>query len=639
MEHTDHAPNPVPTNPFEHADDGSDTTAAGPEAALVLNVGRNATLTLGTDALIVLDEGLKHQRAPGNLCGLLPQFSKTTRAVPFYNVLWAELDSFEVVIHYAQPTGKEWCRVECICYTVMDKTLHGYTKTWVDALMDRAYPSNTKRRKRMKVLINPFGGQGNAQRLWAREVEPIFAAARCEVDVERTAYKGHAMEIAENLDVEAVDVVACASGDGLPYEVFNGLAKQAEPRRALPKVAVAQIPCGSGNAMAVNLYGTDSPSLAAVAIVKGVRTALDLTAITQGANTYYSFLSQAVGIVAESDLGTESLRWMGGFRFKWGVLVRLLGKTIYPAELSVVVDSDDKRAIRETYRHAIDEHQVATTKHLPAEAYPSSDDNATTPSTLPSLTYGTISDPLPPCFQTQDLPTLGNFFVGNMCLMSADARFFVTALPTDGRLDMINIDGSIPRTTALRMLSTIEQGTLINFPEVSYRKVLAYRITPRMNATPPGRRWRARAGRWLGGAGSQREGLISIDGERVPFEAYQAEVVRGLGTVLKSVRLGLKGWEGAVTWNSCGTVLKKRGRTAKAAAAATKDDADKPDVPVEDAPTTTKTRGRPATKDAANAKSAVTSEEKASPRKRGRPTKAGETAKSHADQEAAKKTL
>ncbi|KAK0777075.1 sphinganine kinase lcb4 [Friedmanniomyces endolithicus] len=537
MEHTGHTHNPATTNPFEHADDGSDTTAAGPEAAVVLNVGRNATLTLGTDALIVLDEGLKHQRAPGNLCGLLPQFSKTTRAVPFYNVLWAELDSFEVVIHYAQPTGKEGCRLECICYTVMDKTLHGYTKTWVDALMDRAYPSNTKRRKRMKVLINPFGGQGNAQRLWAREVEPIFAAAHCEVDVERTAYKGHAMEIAEKLDMEAVDVVACASGDGLPYEVFNGLAKQAEPRRALRKVAVAQIPCGSGNAMAVNLYGTDSPSLAAVAIVKGVRSALDLTAITQGTNTYYSFLSQAVGIVAESDLGTESLRWMGGFRFKWGVLVRLLGKTIYPAELSVVVDSDDKRAIRETYRHAIDAHQAASAKHLPTSP-PSTSSSfdltlpATSPSTLPPLTYGTISDPLPPCFQTQDLPTLGNFFVGNMCLMSSDARFFVTALPTDGRLDMINIDGSIPRTTALRMLSTIEQGTLMNFPEVSYRKVMAYRITPRMHATPPGRRWRAGIGRWLGGAGGQREGLISIDGERVPFEAYQAEVVQGLGTVL-----------------------------------------------------------------------------------------------------------
>ncbi|KAK0864683.1 hypothetical protein LTR87_015698 [Friedmanniomyces endolithicus] len=85
--------------------------------------------------------------------------------------------------------------------------------------------------------------------------------------------------------------------------------------------------------------------------------------------------------------------------------------------------------------------------------------------------------------------------------------------------------------------------------------------------------------------------------------------------------------------------VKKRGRPAKAAAAAAKDDADEPDEPVEDAPATTKTRGRPATKDAANAKSAVTSEGKAAPRKRGRPLKAGKTTKSHADQEAAKKTL
>ncbi|TKA69009.1 hypothetical protein B0A55_09137 [Friedmanniomyces simplex] len=531
MEHTS---NTLSTNPFEHPDDGSSISAAapGPEAPGVLNVGRNATLTLGTDALIVLDEGLKHQRAPGNLCGLLPQFSKTTRAVPFYNVLWAELDSFEVVIHYAQPTtGEKGCRVGCISYTVMDKSTHGYTKTWVEALMDRAYPSNTKRRKRMKVLVNPFGGQGNAQRLWAREVEPIFAAARCEMDVERTAYKGHAMEIAETLDVEGVDVVACASGDGLPYEVFNGLARQRCPRRALGKVAVAHIPCGSGNAMSMNLYGTNSPSLAAVAIVKGVRSPLDLTAITQGGNTSYSFLSQAVGIVAESDLGTESLRWMGGFRFKWGVLVRLLGKTIYPAELSVVVDSDDKRAIRENYRRAVEEHQAAAAKHLHTEADNGDGDNDND-TALPPLRYGTVTDPLPPAFQTQDLPTLGNFFVGNMCLMSADTRFFVTALPADGRLDMINIDGAVPRTTALRMLTTIEQGTLMNFPEVSYRKVLAYRITPRMHLTPPGRRWRAKVGRWLGGAGRQREGLIAIDGERVPFEPYQAEVVQGLGTVL-----------------------------------------------------------------------------------------------------------
>ena len=518
------------TDPFEDPD-GSEISAHGLDGAGVLNVDRNATLTLGTDALIVLDEGLKHVRSAGNMCGLLPQFSKTTRAIPFYNILWAELNSFEVIIKYAQPNGKKSCRVAHICYTVTDKALHGHVKGWVEALMARAYPSNTGRRKRMKVLINPFGGQGYAQKLWAREVEPIFTAARCDIDVERTAYKGHAAEIAENLDVDAFDVVACASGDGLAYEVFNGLARQKQPRRALKKIAVALIPCGSGNAMSKNLNGTVSPSIAAVAIVKGVRSPLDLMAITQGTTTSYSFLSQSVGIIAESDLGTESLRWMGSLRFTWGVLVRLLGKTIYPAELSVVVENEDKRAILERYRHAIQEHEAAAAKHLQIEA----DDGSlldTAETQLPALRYGRVTDPLPEGFQTTDLPTLGNFFVGNMCWMSDDTAFFSAALPADGKMDMVNIDGLVPRATALRMLSTIEAGTLINFPEVSYRKVLAYRISPRVHQPATNLRLSAKIGRWLGGGGKQKEGLIAIDGERVPFEPFQVELQPGLGTVL-----------------------------------------------------------------------------------------------------------
>lgn len=507
---------------------------AGPEehdAAAVLTVDRNATLTLGTDALIVLDEGLRHRRAATNCCGLLPQLSKTTRAVPFYTILWAELTSFDVVIHYAHPTGKKSCRVGYISYAVTDKSLHQHAKLWVDRLLDRAYPPNMQRRKRAKVLINPFGGQGYAQKLWNREVEPIFAAARMELDVEKTAYRGHAAEIAEKLNVDVVDVVACASGDGLPHEVFNGLARRSDARRALKKVAVTQIPCGTGNAMSLNLNGTDSPSLAALAIVKGVRSPLDLVAITQGNNRLYSFLSQAVGIVAESDLGTESLRWMGPFRFTWGFLVRILGQTIYPAELAVVLETDDKRVIRESYKHAVDEHNAAMSKHILHEHHEESeieDGDAH----IPALRFGNVMDKLPASFQSQDMPTIGNFYVGKMCWMSPDAPFFTAALPSDGRMDMINIDGLIPRMTALQMLTSVENGSLMNFAEVHYSKVLAYRISPRVHQPPPKRRVRAKIGRWLGGASKQKEGLIAVDGERVPFEPFQAEVMPALGTVL-----------------------------------------------------------------------------------------------------------
>lgn len=520
----------APTDPFTDAQIANDSQTAADQLdpSNVLTVDRNATLTLGTDSLVLLDEGLRHRRAASNCCGLVHQRAKTTRAIPFYNVLWAELSGFEVTIHYALAAGKKACTVGCIVYDVTDKSLHAHTQRWVERLMRRAYPGSVKRRKRIKVLINPFGGKGHAQKVWVRAVEPLFAAARCEVEIEKTAYRGHAAEIAEKMKVDAYDVVACASGDGLPHEVFNGLARRSDARRALRRIAVAQLPCGSGNAMSLNLNGTDSPSLAALAIVKGTRTPLDLVAITQGRKRYYSFLSQAVGIVAESDLGTESLRWMGSFRFTWGILVRLLGQTLYPAEVSVVLESDDKRAIKETCRQAVANQRH---KHID-ELVEDEEDDANRNMPAPQLQFGTIQDHLDSRFQTQDMPTLGNFYAGNMCWMAADAPFFVASLPSDGRMDLINISGLCPRTTALRMLMTCGDGSLIDNSEVSYCKVRAYRITPRMSQTSPKRKWRVELERWLGGAGKQKEGLIAIDGERVPFEPFQAEVVQGLGTVL-----------------------------------------------------------------------------------------------------------
>lgn len=518
-------------NPFDDPP-GSETSLEN-SSADVLVVDRNATLTLATDALIVLDEGLRHRRAASNCCGLLPHFGKTTQAISFHSILSAELSEFELTIRYTQTVGRKAkaCRLGCINYALTDKSLYAHAKQWTERLVHRAYPPSTRRRKRIKVLVNPFGGQGYAQKLWTREVEPIFAAANFEVDVERTTYRGHAVEIAEKLDIDAFDVVACASGDGLPHEVFNGLAKRKDARRALKSIAVCQIPCGSGNAMSLNLNGTDSPSLAALEIVKGVKTPLDLVAITQGDTKLYSFLSQAVGVVADTDLGTESLRWMGSFRFTWGILVRMLGQTIYPAEVSVLTETDDKRAIREQYRRAREEHEPAIAKNLQADL--GEDDLfGTEDVNLPELKYGTANDALPADFTTQDMPHLGNFYVGNMCYMSPDAPFFAAALPADGKMDMIAIPGNIKRSTALKMLVQVEDGSIMNFPEAAYSKVLAYRISPRISPTQMQNAFGAKLRRWLGGSADQSEGLIAIDGERIPFLPFQAEIVPRMGSVL-----------------------------------------------------------------------------------------------------------
>lgn len=77
-------------------------------------------------------------------------------------------------------------------------------------------------------------------------------------------------------------------------------------------------------------------------------------------------------------------------------------------------------------------------------------------------------------------------------------------------MDLICINGDISRLSAIQMLLAVESGGLFNNPDVSYRKILGYRIIPK----------------------NQNDGYISIDGERVPFAPFQAEVHKGLGTVL-----------------------------------------------------------------------------------------------------------
>ncbi|TKX23861.1 diacylglycerol kinase-like protein 1 [Elsinoe australis] len=488
-------------DPF--ADDAhSETPSESDSHELLLE--RNARLYLTDSGLKVYDPGV-HPRL--TFCGLSLRPSSALQTVPYHNILSATLTTDPsgpiLTIIHALPTSKSAVRPSYITYP-LPKTSVPTAERLISTLLSRAYPPRVQRQKRIKVLINPLGGRGLAPTLYARDVEPILLAAGCDVDVETTTHVGHAKEIAAALDTDRYDVIACCSGDGTPHEVFNGLALHERPRRALRKVAVAQLPCGSGNAMCRNLLGTDSPSVAALALVKGERRALDLMRISQGEQRYWSFLSQSVGIVAESDLGTDNIRWMGAARFTYGFLVRLLGKTVYPAEVSVKVEAAEKEGIREGYKRK----RYGEVNGEEEEQREVRDDED-----LERSGFGGISDPVPSDWETRDMPTLGNFYCGNMAWMSTDAPFFAAALPNDGLMDMVNIDGAIKRHVSIKLLLSVEKNQFFNQKEVNYRKVSAYRITPRLRP-------------------DQKEGFISVDGERVPFGPLQAEVVSGLGTVL-----------------------------------------------------------------------------------------------------------
>lgn len=423
--------------------------------------------------------------------------TKDTHAIALYNVLDADISSAGLTITYAQPAGKNDIDVTALQYPISEEE-RKTADSWVQKLLSLAY-GDAQRYKRFKVLINPFGGKGTASNLYHRYAAPIFASAHCKVDVQNTSHCGHAAEICEQIDINAYDAVVSCSGDGLPYEVFNGLGKRSNAREALAKVAVAMLPCGSGNAMAWNLCGTGSVSLAALAIVKGLQTPMDLVSINQGQSRTLSFLSQSFGIVADSDLGTDNIRWMGAQRFTYGFLVRLMQRSVYPCDLAIKVVMDDKKDIKD--------HYTAYAQREPIRRDPK--ETAGQCAGLPELQYGTVADALPEDWEVIPGDNMGNFYAGNMAIVSKDTSFFPAALPCDGLIDIVTVDGTISRATTLKMMSEVPQGGFFDMPEVNVRKATAYRLVPR-----------------------DKEGFISVDGEKVPFEPFQVEVHKGLGTVL-----------------------------------------------------------------------------------------------------------
>ncbi|CAI7612413.1 unnamed protein product [Penicillium manginii] len=355
---------------------------------------------------------------------------------------------------------------------------------WTENLLSHAY-GQAQRSKRLKVLVNPFCA--SALTKLRKFVAPIFGAAHCEIDVEETQYRGHAGEIAENIALDAYDAIVCCSGDGLPYEVFNGLARRSDAVEALSNMAVAMIPCGSGNAMAWNLYGTDDPSLAALGIVKGVEMPLDLVSITQGTRHSVSFLSQALGVLADCDLKTEHLRWMGDTRFIYGVFATIAKNTKYSCQLAFKPTSGEARKNTEKKMSAKPQN------------YPTS---------LP-LQYGTVLDDVPEDWEIMPRERLASFYTGNMKIVAKDTNFFPDAEPNDGFLDIMMIDDTIGWAASLEAIMKLPQGKCNDLQDVEMRKVSAYRLTP----------WKP-------------DGDISVDGERYPFEAFQVEVHQGLGRVL-----------------------------------------------------------------------------------------------------------
>ncbi|KAK9474677.1 ATP-NAD kinase-like domain-containing protein [Dipodascopsis tothii] len=472
------------------------------DAVYVYSRGSRVTLTLQPTCLVISGQHLGSARSTGVLSACIQGDADSSGSdfVDYFRVVYAAVAGATLTLDVCElsppEAKKRTARLGSVQFSV-DAGDVDSVAAWTGRLLDRAYAqANTKLHKRLLVLVNPFGGQGRARTLYETHARPVLRAARCEIVEMDTRYRNHAEEIMRTqFELGRYDAVLCCSGDGIPHEVFNGLGRRPDAALALASTPVFQLPCGSGNAMCVNLVGSNDVALAALTAVKGVVTPLDLCSVTQGANRALSFLSQTLGMIADCDLGTEHLRWMGEARFTFGVVQRIITKATYPCTVSFKAVRTARPDVLEAYRAG--SAAEAELPPLPAAG------------ALPDLAFGTVADPVPADWTTLQLDTMAIFYVGNMAWMSSDANFFPAALPSDALMDMVVVDGKVSRRAAVEIMLGVEDGKHFEHPDLTYYKLAAYRITPRAP-----------------------KGYISIDGEAFDFSPFQVEVHRGIGRVL-----------------------------------------------------------------------------------------------------------
>ncbi|BGP32131.1 sphinganine kinase lcb4 [Rhodotorula toruloides] len=560
----------------------------------------NPQATRPGDELVVLS---KDGNKPVNLAltqdGLVVVKSKkasstSTRLIPYLNLLSARLSSpgststgkakseLEITVAALVPRGKGnansphklWILKGCVYDShaatgsavetgaVEGSSAGGSARLraewWCKEAEERAYAGVDRPKERLYCVVNPAGGKGLAKKVWEDAVKPMLDAAGCAYGVAYTGPPGsptHAVALARSVPLSTYSTLLSLSGDGIIHELLNGLATHSSGhgKKALRETTLCHVPCGSGNALASSLVGSDKVEdvrWCALAALKGQSIPLDLCSFIQpstpAGTREFSFLTQAFGLMADLDLGTEHLRALGDFRFTLGYVHGALQRRTYPCTLTVQIVEADKAAIarkhntslRSTGSASLGDDDSSEDDLPPAKPWtaslPPPDVTPTVLTDLPSPS----DPPLKPGWYKFDLTKKGVFFLygGKVPLIAKDVMLFPAADPNDGLIDLVLV-GPMGRIEALTAMDSTNptpsptQKSFLSLPAVTYLKARSYHLS----FPPPAST--------NGNAKGRKRGFLSVDGESKKYEEFRVEVHQGLARV-RSLGAGGGAFEG-----------------------------------------------------------------------------------------------
>ncbi|XP_029006530.1 sphingosine kinase 1 [Betta splendens] len=422
---------------------------------------------------------------------------------------------------------------------------------WARAVRERSarqrYPgdgpcvSELPRPCRIMLLVNPQSGKGQALALYNSHVQRMLSEAGVLHTLVITERQNHARELVRETDLSQLDAVVIMSGDGLLYEVINGLLERPDWEEAV-RTPLGVLPGGSGNALAASIHHYSGASLVSseellvscgFLLCKGLVSRMDLVSIHLSSSPrLFSFLSLAWGFVADVDIESEKYRHIGAVRFTIGTLVRLASLRVYRGRLSYLpagegcargavklrhnpppppvgpgCPSRDSPCQNTLYNSCHSNNSLSARR---TESVSSRSASSSLPGPSDSLLLP-LDQPLPSDWvvvQEEDFVLILAMYQSHLAedmLVAPDATL------DDGTIHLFYIRAGISRIALLRLLLAMEKGAHLatNCQHLVHTKVRALRLEP-----------------------YSPKGIITVDGEVVEYGPVQAEVHRGLARLI-----------------------------------------------------------------------------------------------------------
>ncbi|KAK5865887.1 hypothetical protein PBY51_020122 [Eleginops maclovinus] len=403
-------------------------------------------------------------------------------------------------------------------------------------LRDGVMMSALSRPSRMMLLVNPQSGKGQALTLYNNHIQRMLNEAGVTHTLVITERQNHARELVKDADLSQWDAVVIMSGDGLLFEVINGLLERPDWEEAI-RTPLGILPGGSGNALAasINHYSGAPPVFSEELLLscgfllcQRLVTRMDLVSIHLSSSPrLFSFLSLAWGFVADVDIESEKYRHAGAARFTVGTLVRLASLRVYKGRLAYLPAAKDNREENPPLPHC--NHQAPLSRDPPcqnsfhnschsnnslkvrrAESTPSR--SATkAPTGPPDSLLLPLDQPLPGDWVVVKEEDFVLVLAMHQSNLAEDLLAAPDSTPDDGFIHLFYVTGGISRAALLKLFLAMEKGTHLasNCQHMVHAKVRAFRLEP-----------------------SSPKGVITVDGEVVEYGPLQAEVHRGLARLI-----------------------------------------------------------------------------------------------------------